>query len=116
MAAAAATTRLPLMTCTRCNAGGELSARGWCRDCEREYHTWVRRHASDIIWPVLAGMVILSAVALGLPLLGAGYVVATTGVFAGFGTLVGLQRLNARRRRKQFQLASLPRAYLPSKT
>ena len=61
-------------------------------------------------------MVMLSAVALGLPLLGAGYVVATTGVFAGFGTLVGLQRLNARRRRKQFQLASLPRAYLPSKT
>ena len=104
------------MTCTRCNAGGELSARGWCRDCEREYDTWVRRHASDIIWPVLAGMVILSAVALGLPLLGAGYVVATTGVFAGFGTLVGLQRINARRRRKQFQLASLPRAYLPSKT
>lgn len=104
------------MSCTRCKADGDLGPRGWCRDCEREYDTWVRRHASDIIWPVLAGMVMLSAVALGLPLLGAGYVVATTGVFAGFGTLVGLQRLNARRRRKQFQLASLPRAYLPSKT
>jgi hypothetical protein len=104
------------MSCKRCNSDDDLGPRGWCRDCEREYDTWVRRHASDIIWPVLAGMVIISAVALGLPLLGAGYVVATTGVFAGFGTLVGLQRLNARRRRKQFQLASLPRAYLPSKT
>ncbi len=104
------------MSCRRCNSDGDLAPRGWCRDCERAYDTWVRRHASDIIWPVLAGMVIISAVALGLPLLGAGYVVATTGVFAGFGTLVGLQRLNARRRRKQFQLASLPRAYLPSKT
>jgi len=104
------------MTCTRCNSDGDLGPKGWCRDCEREYDTWVRRHASDIVGPVLAGMVILSAVALGLPLLGAGYVVATTGVFAGFGTLLGLQRLNARRRRKQFQLASLPRAYLPSKT
>lgn len=104
------------MSCTRCNADGPAGPRGWCPDCEREYDTWVRRHASDIIGPVLAGMVILSAVALGLPLLGAGYVVATTGVFAGFGTLLGLHRLNARRRRKQFQLASLPRAYLPSKT
>ncbi len=104
------------MSCTRCNADGPPGPRGWCRDCEREYDTWVRRHASDIIGPVLAGMVILSAFALGLPLLGAGYLLATTGVFAGFGTLVGLQRLNARRRRKQFQLASLPRAYLPSKT
>ena len=104
------------MSCTRCNGDVTTSKRGWCRDCELEFDTWVRRHASDIIGPVLAGMVILSAIALGLPLLGAGYVVATTGVFAGFGTLVGLQRLNARRRRKQFQLASLPRAYLPSKT
>jgi hypothetical protein len=104
------------MSCTRCKADGDLGKRGWCGDCEREFDTWVRRHASDIVWPVLAGMVILSTIALGLPLLGAGYVVATTGVFAGFGTLIGLQRLNARRRRKQFQLASLPRAYLPSKT
>jgi len=104
------------MSCKRCKADSDASPRGWCRDCEREFDTWVRRHASDIVWPVLAGMVILCTIALGAPLLGAGYVVATTGVFAGFGTLVGLQRLNARRRRKQFQLASLPRAYLPSKT
>lgn len=104
------------MSCTRCNGDVTTNPKGWCRDCELEYDTWVRRHASDIIWPVLSGMVILCAVALGLPLLGAGYVVATTGVFAGFGTLLGLQRLNARRRRRQFQLSSLPRAYLPSKT
>jgi len=104
------------MACTRCDGDDEPGPRGWCRACEREFDTWVRRHASDIIWPVLAGMVIISTISLGLPLLGAGYVVATTGVFAGFGTLLGLYRLNARRRRKQFQVASLPRAYLPSKT
>lgn len=104
------------MSCTRCNADGASGPRGWCRDCELQYDTWIRRHASDIVWPLLAGTVMLCGFALGLPLLGAGYIVATTGVFAGLGTLFGLHRLNARRRRKQFQLASLPRAYLPSKT
>lgn len=106
------------MACVRCHGddpGPKVGAR-WCAACERAYDSWARRHASDIIWPVLAGMVIVSAVGLGLPLLGAGYLAATGGVFAGFGTFLGLSRLNARRRRKQFQLASLPRAYLPTKT
>jgi hypothetical protein len=104
------------MACARCNADGPASPRGWCRDCERAFDTWVRRHASDIIWPVMAGMVIVSTGGLALPLLGAGPLIAVAGVFAGFGALVGLQRLNARRRRKQFAIASLPRAYLTSRT
>lgn len=103
------------MTCTRCN-NGTPGPRGWCADCERAYDTWSRRHATDIIWPVLAGMGILSLLSLGLPLLGAGYLAAITGVFAGFGSFAGLYRLSVRRRRKQFQLASLPRAYLPHRT
>lgn len=104
------------MACTRCQTDGEPGPRGWCGDCEREYDAWSRRYAADIIWPTLAGMVIVTFFALVLPLLGAGPLVATGGVFAGAGALVGLHRLNARRRRRQFQVASLPRAYLPSKT
>ena len=104
------------MRCTRCNAEGDTSTKGWCHDCERAYDTWVRRHASDIVWPVLAGMLIITTTAMGLPLLGLGWVIATAGVFAGFGTLLGLQRLGQRRRRRQFLQAPLPRAYLPSKT
>lgn len=104
------------MACVRCETVDDVGPRGWCHDCERAYDTWVRRHASDIIWPLLAATVMVSAISLGLPLLGYGWVIATTGIFAGFGTLLGLQRLNQRRRRRQFQLASLPRAYLPSKT
>jgi hypothetical protein len=104
------------MRCTRCNADGETSKQGWCRACETAYDTWVRRHASDIVWPVLAGMVIITTAGMILPALGLGSVIATTGVFAGFGTLLGLQRLGQRRRRRQFLQAPLPRAYLPSKT
>jgi hypothetical protein len=56
---------------------------------------------------------VISGLALGLPLLGADWVAAASAVFAGFGTLVGLFRLSRRRRRRQFLLDSLPRAYLP---
>lgn len=91
-------------------------ASGWCRDCELAYDTWVRRHASDIVVPVLSGMVVLTGVAMGLPLLGFGGLIAVAGVFAGFGTLAGLHRLSQRRRRRQFLAGTLPRAYLPSKT
>lgn len=104
------------MACPRCNDNAPLGAKGWCQACERAYDTWSRAYAGDIVWPVLAAMVIVSGFGFGLPLLGASYLVATIGVFAGFGTLVGLHRLNARRRRKQFRLTSLPRAYLPGKT
>ena len=100
------------MACGRCHSEAELGRRGWCLACEVAYDTWVRRHATDIIWPVLAGMVIISLGGLLVPLLGGGSLIATAGVFAGFGTLVGLQGRNQRRRRKQFLTSSLPRAYL----
>ena len=93
-----------------------MSAKGWCRDCEGAYDTWVRRHATDIVWPVLAGMLVITTAGMGLPLLGFGWVIATTGVFAGFGTLLAVERLGQRRRRRQFLQAPLPRAYLPGKT
>lgn len=104
------------MACGRCKDEGELGPRGWCAGCEREYDTWVRRYASDIVWSVLGGMGVLLVVAMGLPLLGAGSLIAVGGVFAGFGTLVGGHRLKQQRRRKQFLVASLPRAYLPGKS
>jgi hypothetical protein len=116
--------------CPRCRADTELEpARGgsvggsrpmtwgmpastWCKDCELLYDGWVRRHSTDIVWQALAGMVIVSAVGVGLPLLGVGSLVAAAGAFAGFGTLYGLARLTRRRRRQQFLQAPLPRAYL----
>ncbi|MGE3456279.1 MAG: hypothetical protein AB7O24_14305 [Kofleriaceae bacterium] len=81
--------------------------------CERSYDTWVRRYASDLIAPVLVGMVIVAGVGLGLPVLGYSFLYATAGIFAGAGALVGLHRLNQRRRRQQFLTEPLPRAYLP---
>lgn len=104
------------MACKRCEEDKPLDKRGWCIDCERAYDTWVRRYASDIVKPALTGMVIVLAVALGVPLLGASTLVALGGVFAGAGTIFGLTRLSARRRRRQFLTSSLPRAYLPEKS
>jgi hypothetical protein len=99
------------MACGRC--GGE-SALKWCKDCERQYDHWVRRHAADIVWQALAGGVVVCGIGVGLPLLGVGSLVAAAGAFAGFGTLYGLSRANRRRRRHQFLQAPLPRAYLPA--
>jgi hypothetical protein len=99
------------MACGRC--GGE-SALKWCKDCERQYDHWVRRHAADIVWQALAGGVVVCAIGVGLPLLGVGWLVAGSGAFAGFGTLYGLSRMTRRRRRHQFLQAALPRAYLPA--
>ena len=104
------------MTCSRCKADGPTGRDGWCTDCERAYDTWIRPYATDIIVPVLAGMVVITAVAVVLPFLGAGSLIAYGGVFAGFATLFGMFRLRRRRRRQQFLATSLPRAYLPSKT
>jgi len=101
------------MACARCDA--ELDdERRWCVDCERDYDTWSRRNASDIIWSTLGGMVVIVTAAMVVPLLGVPWLFATTGVFAGFGTLLGLHRWNRRRRRGQFlRGAAIPRAYLP---
>ena len=89
---------------------------GWCIDCERQYDAWIRGYAGDIVVPVLAGMAILTTVAMLLPFLGVGPLIATVGVVAGFGTLAGMFKLRRTKRRQQFLTASLPRAYLPSKT
>ncbi|MBA3391023.1 MAG: hypothetical protein H0T89_00175 [Deltaproteobacteria bacterium] len=103
------------MACPRCQV--ETQGERWCADCERAYDGWSRRYASDIIWPVLIAMVIVTGVAISLPLLGLGTALVGAGVFVGFGTLVGVQRANTRRRRRQFlRGAGVPRAYLPGKT
>ena len=102
------------MGCSRCGAEVELAPKKWCKDCEQLYDRWVRRHASDIVWQALSGTVVVSAIGLGLPLLGLGPLVAALGAFAGFGTIFGLARLTRRRRRRQFLQAPLPRAYLPA--
>ena len=104
------------MSCARCSTEAPLNKRGWCVDCDRAFDKWVRQYASDIIWPLMTGMTIVTTVALVLPLLGIGSLIATLGVFTGFGTFYGGHRLNERRRRRQFLTDSLPRAYLPSKT
>jgi hypothetical protein len=104
------------MACARCKADAATGREGWCSDCERAYDTWLRPYATDIVVPVLAGMVVITTIALVLPFLGAGSLIAYGGVFAGFATLFGMFRLRRRRRRQQFLTTSLPRAYLPSKT
>jgi hypothetical protein len=92
-------------------------ARRWCDACERDYDAWSRRHAADVVWEALAGMVIVVFAGMGLPLLGVSWVLAATGIFAGFGTIIGVHRLNARRRRRQYlRGGDMPRAYLTEKT
>ena len=105
-----------MSTCARCNAESgpdEDPAATWCKDCETLYDGWSRRYAGDIVWQALIGTVIVSGVGLGLPLLGVGKLIAAVGAFAGFGTILGLNRLTRRRRRRQFLQEPLPRAYLP---
>jgi hypothetical protein len=104
------------MPCPRCHADAPLGRRGWCGDCERQYDTWIRGHAGDIVVPVLAGMSILVTIAMLLPFLGLGPLVSSVGVIAGWGTFAGTFRLRRKQRQRQFLTASLPRAYLPSKT
>ena len=102
------------MSCPRCAGTLAQGDATWCKDCEQLYDRWVRRHASDIVWQALSGTVVVSAIALGLPLLGVGPLIAAIGACAGFGTILGLSRLTRRRRRRQFLDAPLPRAYLPA--
>jgi hypothetical protein len=103
------------MACPRCGSEAELVRSGWCRPCELAFDTWVRRHATDVIWIVMSGGVVITALGLGLPLLGVGWIVGGAAAFTGFGTIALAQRLNDRRRRRQFLRGlALPRAYLPS--
>lgn len=103
------------MACPRCASEVDLVKTGWCRECENAYDTWVRRHATDIVWSALGGGVVLSLLGLGLPLLGVGTLAAVAAAFAGFGTIVGLHRGRQRQRRRQFlDGKALPRAYLPA--
>ena len=58
------------MACPRCAVEDNLLASGWCRDCERAFGIWGRRHATDMVSTVLVGMAIVLAGGMGLPLLG----------------------------------------------
>ena len=100
--------------CGRCGADVATRRGKWCPDCERAYDTWVRRHATDIVWVVMSGGFVLAAIGMVLPILGVDWLVASSAAFAGWGTIFGLHRANQRRRRRQFIAgATLPRAYLP---
>ena len=103
------------MSCVRCQADEPLSKAGWCSACEKAYDTWVRQHATDIIWSVLGGGIVLGAVGIGLPLLGLSSIVAFAAAFTGFATISGC---NGSRRAggasSSSAVRAMPRAYLPS--
>lgn len=102
------------MACPRCEV--DTDAARWCAPCERAFDQWSRRYATDIVWSVFAGGLILALVSMGIPLLGLEGILAATGVFAGFGTLVAIHHATRRRRRRQFLAgAAVPRAYLAAK-
>ena len=103
------------MPCVRC-AAEEVTASGWCVDCERLLDSWGRQHAADIIWQAFTGAGIAMAFALGAPLLGLSTLLGIVGVLIGTGTFLGLRRWSKRRRRQQFLATSIPRAYVPAKT
>jgi hypothetical protein len=104
------------MACPRCQSESG-DAKRWCPVCEADYDLWSRQYAADILWSVLGGMVVVVSIAMGMPLLGIPWIFTTTGIFAGFGTLLGIHRYNRKRRRTQFlRHGVVPRAYLPSKT
>ena len=101
------------MPCPRCASDDPPSRSGWCRTCENAYDTWVRRHATDIIWAVMGGGVVIAFLGVGLPFLGVGPLVGATAAFAGSATIFGVYRTTQRRRRRQFLRGiALPRAYL----
>ena len=105
------------MACARCGQDRETNAAGWCTDCDRAFDAWSRRYASDILYAVFGAGVIVMFAGIGLPLLGVPWLVSATGIFAGFGTIIGFHRWNRNRRRRQYLAgAAMPRAYLPEKS
>ena len=105
-----------MATCPRCTVEHEARTR-WCPSCERDFDAYARDYATDIVWSALSGMLVVMGIGLGVPLLGVSTLVALGGVFAGFGTIVGVFRYVRHRRRRAFlRGAVLPRAYLPGKT
>jgi hypothetical protein len=103
------------VSCPRC-FGDTDPAPGapWCDVCELEYAQFVRDHAADIVAPLLFTMLIMTTGGLIVPILGGSIGFAALGVFAGFGSLVGLTQLRRKRRRRQFLRAALPQARLTS--
>jgi len=105
------------MACQRCGEDRETNRAGWCEECDLDFDGWSRRHASDILYAVLGGGAIVMFAGVGLPLLGVPWLISATGIFAGFGVIIGMTRYNRNRRRRQFLAgAAMPRAYLPGKT
>jgi len=105
------------MACPRCGETDTTAPDRWCKPCELAYDAWSRRHATEIVWEALAGTAVVVFAGMGLPLLGVSWLFAAIGVFAGFGTFIGLHRLNGRRHRREYLTAGeVPRAYLPDKT
>ncbi|MEO6774211.1 MAG: hypothetical protein ABI467_14525 [Kofleriaceae bacterium] len=103
------------MACARCDKDVPTRQGRWCADCERAYDTWVRRHATDIVWVVLGGGIVVGAAGMALPAIGAGMLAVAGGTIAGWATILVSAKLNARRRRRQFLAGdALPRAYLPA--
>jgi hypothetical protein len=103
------------MACARCEKDVATRRGKWCEECERDYDTWVRRHATDIVWVVLGGGLVLGAAGMLLPFFGAGVLAAAGGAIAGWTTIGVSAKLNSRRRRRQFLAGeALPRAYLPA--
>ncbi len=104
------------MTCERCGVKLDRATPVWCADCERIYDTWVRQYAADIIWQAGSGAGLAMLIALGLPLLGITPIIGVGGVLLGAGTFLSLRHWGKRRRRRQFLVSGLPRAYLPKGT
>lgn len=97
------------MSCPRCGA----DSNGWCKDCEKLYDTWVRQHATDILWQTGSGAGVAMIIGLGALLLGLTPLLGIVGVFAGFSTFMGLRAWGNHKRRQQYLTTSVPRAYLP---
>lgn len=103
-----------MTACARCGEAAPVQRRRWCAACELAYDGWSRRYAGDLVWQILGGTVVVTAVAIGLPMLGASSLAAVFGIVAGAGTTVALNRLTDRRRRRQYLAGgAVPRAYLP---
>lgn len=99
------------MPCPRCAAESATPA-GWCRACDGDFDTWSRAYAGDLVWEILPAAAIVLVAGVALPALGLSFLIACTGVFAGFGTFYGVHRANQRRRRRQFLLTGgVPRMY-----